>query len=42
MFFTFCTVCNFRGRTLALGRVRGGRGRIEKRFFSSKEGSFFN
>ena len=26
MFLTFCTVCNFRGRTLALGRVGGGRG----------------
>ena len=27
MFFTFRTVCNFGGRTWALGRVGGGRGR---------------
>ena len=28
MFLTFRTICNFRGRTWALGRVGGGRGGI--------------
>ena len=28
MFLTFRTICNFRGRTWALGRVEGGRGGI--------------
>ena len=28
MFLTFCTICNFRERTWALGRVGGGRGGI--------------
>ena len=28
MFLTFCTICNFRGRTSALGRVGGGKGGI--------------
>ena len=28
MFHTFHTICNFRGRTLALGRVGGGKGGI--------------
>ena len=28
MFLTFCTICNFRGRTSALVRVGGGKGGI--------------
>ena len=28
MFLTFRTICNFRGRTSALGRVGGGKGGI--------------
>ena len=28
MFHTFYTICNFRGRTSALGRVGGGKGGI--------------
>ena len=28
MFHTFHTICNFRGRTSALGRVGGGKGGI--------------
>ena len=31
MFLTFRTICNFRGRTSALGRVGGGKGRIPGR-----------
>ena len=31
MFLTFCTICNFRGRTSALGRVGGGKGGIPGR-----------
>ena len=32
MFHTFHTICNFRGRTLPLGRVGGGKGGIPGRF----------
>ena len=31
MFLTFHTICNFRGRTSALGRVGGGKGGIPGR-----------
>ena len=31
MFLTFRTICNFRGRTSALGRVGGGKGGIPGR-----------
>ena len=31
VFLTFCTICNFRGRTSALVRVGGGKGGIPGR-----------
>ena len=34
MFLTFHTICNFRGRTSALGRVGGGKGGIPGRLHS--------
>ena len=35
MFRTFLTICNFRGRTLALVRVGGGKGGIPGRLHTS-------
>ena len=34
MFLTFRTICNFRGSTSALGRVRGGKGGIPAPYLS--------